>query len=231
MIYYICHINQINNLQGGTVPFFQPCYISVELRYRNNRLKSGLWMVWQLCERYSTVSPRKGWHLIFCMEEKICSFFGHRDVAITEQLYATTTTEIIKAVELGCRIFYFGGYGTFDSLCHKIVTEMKHENPALNIKRIYCVSQERYLHKSVRYFDRGDYDEIIYLMPSFEGWYKSIYFRNCAMIDQSDLILFYAESRENSGAYKAYQYAKKKKDKRVINLWEYKLDEKERAKN
>lgn len=131
-----------------------------------------------------------------------------------------TEIEIMRAVELGCRTFYFGGYGTFDDLCREIVTRISKENPKLDIKRIYCVSQERYLRKRVRYFNREDYDEIIYLLPSFEGWYKSIYFRNCAMIDQSDLVIFYAENREGSGAYKAYQYAKKKKDKQVVNLWE-----------
>ena len=154
------------------------------------------------------------------MEKMICSFFGHRDVDVTERLYAMTEIEIMRAVELGCRIFYFGGYGTFDDLCREIVTRISKENPKLDIKRIYCVSQERYLRKRVRYFNREDYDEIIYLLPSFEGWYKSIYFRNCAMIDQSDLVIFYAENREGSGAYKAYQYAKKKKDKQVVNLWE-----------
>ncbi len=40
------------------------------------------------------------------------------------------------------------------------------------------------------------------------------------MIDQSNFIIFYAESREDSGAYKAYKYAKSKKDKQIINLWE-----------
>lgn len=154
------------------------------------------------------------------MEEKICSFFGHREVDITDRLYATTTAEIERAVGLGCRTFYFGGYGAFDHLCYEIVTKINNENPDLKIKRIYCVSQERYLRKNVRYFNRGDYDEIIYLMPSFEGWYKSIYFRNCAMIDQSDFIIFYAESKEDSGAYKAYKYAKRKRDKQIINLWE-----------
>ena len=39
------------------------------------------------------------------------------------------------------------------------------------------------------------------------------------MIDKSDFIIFYAEKRENSGAYKAYKYAKKKKDKMIVNLW------------
>ena len=154
------------------------------------------------------------------MEEKICSFFGHRDIDITDRLYAITFAEITRAIKLGCRTFYFGGFGAFDDLCREIVTKIKDESPALKIKRIYCVPQERYLYKSVRYFNREDYDEIIYLMPSFEGWYKSIYFRNCAMIDNSAFIIFYAKSQENSGAYKAYKYAKKKKDKQIINLLE-----------
>ncbi|MBQ7336210.1 MAG: hypothetical protein IJW92_07045 [Clostridia bacterium] len=167
------------------------------------------------------MSSRKGWHLIFVIMKKdlICSFFGHRTIKITDELYTTTTAEIIKSVNFGCRIFYFGGYGDFDDLCYKIVTKIKEQNPELNIRRIYCVAQERYLRKNVRYFRREDYDEVTYLMPSFEGWYQSIYFRNCAMIDESAFVIFYAEERENSGAHKAYQYAKKKKDKHIVNLW------------
>lgn len=164
--------------------------------------------------------PRKGWHLIFIsMEEyKICSFFGHRDVEVTDELYAITSAEILNSLNFGCRVFYFGGYGDFDALCHKIVTKIKEENPELSIKRIYCVPQERYLRKRSPYFKKDDYDEIIYLSPSFDGWYKSIYFRNCAMIDKSDFIIFYAEEKENSGAYKAYKYAKSKKGKHIVNI-------------
>ncbi len=154
------------------------------------------------------------------MEERVCSFFGHRDVAVTERLYERVFAEIMTAVERGCRVFYFGGYGDFDALCRNIVTKIQGENPALGIKRIYCVAQERYLRKPVRYFRREDYDEIVYLTPSFEGWYKSIYFRNCAIIDESDRVIFYAESRKDSGAYKAYNYAIREKNKQVINLWE-----------
>ena len=51
------------------------------------------------------------------MNDKICSFFGHRDVEITEKLYDITYVEILNAIELGCRTFYFGGYGDFDGLC------------------------------------------------------------------------------------------------------------------
>lgn len=153
-------------------------------------------------------------------KDKICSFFGHSEIEVTEELYASTTAEIKKLINLDCRTFYFGGYGLFDDLCYRIVTKLKEENPSLEIKRVYCVPQERYLRKKSPYFNREDYEEVIYLTPSFEGWYKSIYFRNCAMIDESDFVIFYAEEREKSGAYKAFKYANKKKDKYVVNLWD-----------
>ncbi len=151
-------------------------------------------------------------------ENKICSFFGHREIEKTDDLYATTLAQIHKALEFGCRTFYFGGYGQFDRLCYEIVTKIKTENSNINILRVYCVAQEVYLRKKVRYFNREDYDEVIYLVPSFEGWYKSIYFRNLVMIDNRDMCIFYTEKREDSGAYKAYKYAIKKKSKVIINL-------------
>ena len=143
----------------------------------------------------------------------------HSCLDITKELYTTTEAEIIKSVDFGCRIFYFGGYGDFDSLSYKIVTDIMNKNPHLNIKRVYCAAREPYLRKKCRYFNPEDYDEVIYLEPSFDGWYKSIYFRNLAMIDKSHFVIFYAENRENSGAYKAYKYAEKKKDKRIVNIF------------
>lgn len=154
------------------------------------------------------------------MEDMICSFFGHRDTAVTDKLYADTFSAIERAIELGCRVFYFGGYGSFDELCYEIVTKIKSDNLHLEIKRTYCVTQERYLRKKSYCFKRENYDEVIFLVPSFSGWYKSIYFRNCAMIDRSDIVLFYAKPRADSGAYKAYKYAKGKTDKLIINLFD-----------
>ena len=166
------------------------------------------------------MSSRKRWHFFISMDEcKICSFFGHREVEITQELYAITTAEILKSVDFGCRVFYFGGFGAFDDLCYQIVTKLQKELPSLSIKRVYCVTQERYLRKNSPHFRRENYDEIIYLTPSFDGWYKSIYYRNCAMIDNSDYIIFFAEKRENSGAYKAYCYAQRQTKKQIVNLY------------
>ena len=154
------------------------------------------------------------------MDEKICSFFGHREITEKERLYEIAKREILKAIEHGARSFLFGGFGEFDALCHYIVSEICKCSPYLNIKRIFCVPTEKELRKPSRHFNVADYDDIIYLLPSFDGWYKSIYFRNCAMIDKSDFIIFYAENRENSGACKAYKYAIKKKNKTIINIYD-----------
>ena len=212
-------MNNPNNLRGNYT-LFQPYYISVEIRYRNNRLKSRLF-IW--CDNYARGILRchlaRGGTLFFMMkEEKICSFFGHRSIELTDALCAALRAEILRAIDFGCRVFYFGGYGEFDALCHQIVTEIREKHPDYGIRRIYCVPQERDLRRVSGYFGREDYEEIVYLMPSFDGWYKSIYFRNCAMIDESDRIIFYVEKRQRSGAYKAYEYAKAKK-KQIVNLW------------
>ena len=62
-----------------------------------------------------------------------------------------------------------------------------------------------------------EYEEIISLQLTFEWWYKRIYFRNCAIIDQSDFVVFYVINKENSGANKSMLYADKKK-KRYVNF-------------
>ena len=96
---------------------------------------------------------------------------------------------------------------------------MKAERPDLAIKRIFCVPLEKDLRKKARWLKEYDCDEVVYLIPKLEGWYRSIYFRNCAMIDNSDMVICYAETREDSGAHKAYRYAKSKKEKAVVNLY------------
>ena len=192
---------------------------SVAIRYRDNGLKSRLFNgVTTMREVFYGVISQGVAPYFFVMQDKICSFFGHRDIEISEELYESTATEILKVIDLGCRTFYFGGFGDFDDLCYKIVTGVQKGNPSLGIKRIYCVSMERYLRKCSPNFKHEDYDGVIYLSPSFDGWYKSIYFRNCAMIDNSEFVIFYAEERENSGAYKAYKYAAKHKKKYIVNL-------------
>lgn len=149
---------------------------------------------------------------------KIISFFGHSDCECQMEL-----REKIKEILQDCishhgaEIFYFGGFGAFDNLCWEIVTELKN-NKYPKIKRVFCVPIYKWLRRPPKWLNVGGYEELIYLDLTFDYWYTSLYFRNCAMIDKSDFVIFYVmKDKRNSGSFKALQYAKKKK-KNYINL-------------
>ena len=150
------------------------------------------------------------------MEDRICSFFGHSDLEITSEIYAKTAAAITKAVDDGFRNFYFGGFGSFDDLCHKIVSGIRAEKPELGITRTYIACSERDVRKPKLWMNSANYEEITTLPITFDYWYTRIYYRNCAIINRSDLIIFYARERANSGAYKAYKYAKTEKKKIIL---------------
>ena len=150
-------------------------------------------------------------------KEKVCSCFGHFNVDITEELRARTSKEIDKAVADGVRIFLFGGRSDFDDLVYDIVTDKKAQAPQFDIKRIFCFPLYKQLLKPPNWFNKKEYEGYDCPCKHFDWWYTSIYYRNCAMIDKSDLVLFYAEKRQNSGAYKAYKYAVKAR-KSLVNF-------------
>lgn len=121
-------------------------------------------------------------------------------------------------IKQGCKYFYFGGLGDFDDLCYRVVSKLK--NVYSHIQRIFCLSDPRHqrISKRPKWLKDEAYEQIIYLDLDFDWWYQRIYYRNCAMIDLSDIVVFYVEERENSGAYKAYKYAKKK-GKIILNFF------------
>lgn len=151
-------------------------------------------------------------------EEKSCSFFGHRKINILSELLEKLKATVKELIEDGgVSVFYFGGFGEFDDLCWRVVTELKEKY--CYIKRVFCLSDRRYLRESKRprWLKDEDYEEFIYIELSFDWWYQRIYYRNVEIINRSDYIIFYAEEREESGAYKALKYANKCK-KSIINL-------------
>ena len=151
--------------------------------------------------------------------DKICSFFGHRKIENGQALREQVIGLVESLIEKGFTVFLFGGFGEFDELCYQAVSAIKERYPT--IKRVYCVSDERHLRESKRpkYLRAEDYEEFVYYPPSFDYWYTRIYYRNCEMITRSDYVIFYAEDREESGAYKALKFAVKNK-KEYINLFQ-----------
>lgn len=149
--------------------------------------------------------------------QKTCSCFGHTRVEITEELRTQTKIEIENAIADGVRTFLFGGKSDFDDLVYDLVSEIKSQQPELGIKRVFCFPLINDLRKHPRWFIKKEYEALECPEKSFDYWFTSLYYRNIAMIDRSDIVLFYAMERAESGAYKAYRYAVKK-HKKIINL-------------
>lgn len=150
--------------------------------------------------------------------KKSCSVFGHSKIEITKELENNLkSTFKMLITQENVKYFYFGGFGEFDDLCHSIITELKNEYS--EIYRIFCLSDPRHqrLSKRPKWLKDEDYEEITYLDLNFDYWYTRIYYRNCEIIDRSDFVVFYVNHAEKSGAYKALQYAIKKK-KQIINV-------------
>lgn len=146
--------------------------------------------------------------------------FGHRNMTFTEQdeidLYKLFEDFIVNK-RVG--IFNFGGFGDFDDLAHKVASKLKEKYPF--IKRVYICEDYKFIsrpHKRPKWLKDEDYEEITYLDLNFDYWYTRIYYRNCEIIDRSDICVFCVdETVEYSGAKKALEYAKRKK-KEIINV-------------
>ena len=148
---------------------------------------------------------------------KVCSCFGHRELNITDELRKNVREEIITAINDNVRIFLFGGMSDFDDLVYEIVSELKQEKNDNSIKRLFCFPLDKYLHRPPSWFVKKEYAGLICPEKSFDGWYESIYFRNCAMIDMSDIVLFCTDDIARSGSFQAYKYALKHR-KNCINF-------------
>ena len=155
------------------------------------------------------------------MQNKTCSFFGHRTINETEELKKQLTEVIEKLIACaGVDTFLFGSRSRFDSLCLEIVSKIKEKHP--HIKRIYVRAE----------YPTIDDDYLSYLLRSYDDTYfpekiagsgRAVYVeRNREMIDKSLFCVFYydktnAPSIRKSGTKIAFDYATKQ-EKQIINV-------------
>ncbi len=166
-------------------------------------------------------------------EKKSCCFFGHRKISETPELVQRLKNAIeVLIVENGVTVFYFGSKSEFDSLCLKIVTELKEKYP--NIKRVYVRSDLPDISDKYKNYLLESYEET-YFPEKICGAGKAAYTeRNQEMINKSDFCVVYYDAnylpprRKNSkkdlsdyqpksGTAIAFDYAVKKK-KGIINV-------------
>lgn len=144
----------------------------------------------------------------------ICSFFGHRKVELNKTIELQLKNIIIKLIHDGYKLFYFGGYGQFDKFCYNIVKSLQNEYSF--IKKVFVRPYYAELQTDIIDFYLKDYEECIYLQTSNNFGKLKIIYRNFAIIDKSNFIIFFV-NKKSGGANQAYKYAKRK-NKMSINL-------------
>ena len=130
------------------------------------------------------------------------TFIGHGDLPTCNIALIEKHVEILIA-EYGCRLFLLGGMGRFDMACAYVVRKLKRKYPHVQAHLVIP-----YLSFSIA--DPLYYDEIIF-PEELEGLYykRSILERNRYLVDHAEIALCYVDHCWG-GAYKTYQYAKKK---------------------
>ena len=179
---------------------------------------------------------------------KICSFFGHRKIDVTEEL-KQRIKELIEDLIVNKNVltFLFGSRSKFDNLCHYLVSQLKEKYP--NIKRIaYTCKHEGCLLQSeienweqVHGYKPNEKMKLVAVEEEYDHKTKytagraSYVERNYAIINDSDYCVFYYDQnykperrkcslsniltyQPNSGTALSYHYAKQKK-KTVINVF------------
>ena len=141
------------------------------------------------------------------MDTLTVSLFGHREIEEEKTLSDQLTPYIVELLQSKKYVvFLIGRNGEFDELAASIIKSVRkekgEENNELTLVLPYPVADLEYYEKY--------YDHII--IPEFLRRVHpkaSIVLRNRWMIEQSDLVIAYAERRKG-GAYAAMKYAERK---------------------
>ena len=150
------------------------------------------------------------------------SFFGHRVIEnaleVENRLERTIQTLLREHEYLE---FLVGRDGEFDQIVSSTIRRCKREYRSDNSSHIWVLP---YLTEEFRNNEesfRDYYDEIEVCETAAVGHYKNAHqTRNRAMVDRSDLVVFYIQ-RESGGAWQTMKYVKKQ-GKTYINLHDQK---------
>ena len=147
----------------------------------------------------------------------VVTFVGHRSIFINNTLSVKIRSTILENVRGEKFVtFYCGGYGEFDRHCACVCKSLKAEMPDSEIVLVTPYIASDNFNEAM---ELGLYDAIVY--PPIEGTLSrfAIIKRNEWIISKSDLVIAYV-SRTYGGAYKAFQYAKRR-NKKIINLADF----------
>ena len=145
----------------------------------------------------------------------IIAFCGHKEYSKKEE-HERVILEFLKE-KTGDRAseIYLGGMGSFDEFAYECCKKCKKSNPKIQLFFITPYLSEDYQRSHLKYAERK-YDGVIYPEIENKPIRFAISYRNKWMVEKCDYLISYV-NHDWGGAYKTYQYAKRK-GKFILNL-------------
>lgn len=133
---------------------------------------------------------------MLCNKTVKITFCGHRDVieynAVYKELLSTLEHFFIFSEYNGTLLeFYCGGYGTFDSMCSKAISELKEKYPKSNIKKLLITPYITKSHQEKIDSMRKNYDEVVFPPLETVPLRFAIPERNKWMVRECDYVIAY----------------------------------------
>ena len=153
--------------------------------------------------------------------ENTCCFFGHRTINDTDDLRTKITEAVERLItDENVDAFLFGSKSQFDSVCLKLVSEIKEKYP--HIKRVYVRAEYRHISEKYKNYLLESYEDTYYPEKITNSGRASYIERNCEMIDKSCYCVVYYDElnipmTRKSGTKIALDYAIKK-CKKIIRV-------------
>ena len=139
----------------------------------------------------------------------IVTFCGHAQFSKSEEYEQKLLAFLEERVGNRPADMYLGGYGDFDSFAYDCCKKYKKNHPNISLVFVtpYLITDYQHNHSQ---YQETKFDSILY--PEIEDKPKryAITYRNKYMVEKADFVVAYI-THEWGGAYKTYQYAKRKK--------------------
>ena len=154
------------------------------------------------------------------MDIRSCSFSGHRDIPDSDvrSIYEYLTPMLTMLINGGCTDFYTGGALGFDTIAALLVLQLKSEFPHIKLHLLLPYADQA---KAWKESDRETYEFIksqansfIYLSNEYHR--GCLYERNCALVDNCDILICYMKKR--TGGTVGTVRSAQGKGKRVVNV-------------
>lgn len=147
------------------------------------------------------------------------SFFGHRRIENPIKIEAELEKEIIRLLSEKQYVeFLVGRDGDFDLLVSSVIHRCKRTIRSDNSVHVWVLPYTTAEYRNNKDDFHDYYDEVEICASSKKHHFKAAHqVRNCAMVDRSDLIVFYIQ-HNTGGAYQTLLYAQRQ-GKHIINLY------------